>query len=124
MPLRSSRFMPLRRWRRSRSNRAARRAQGYAAASVYRLDLGAADGRDCDQLVLDSRDQTERSVQSDPWAIDLHPRDAAARGPACRGHNADRHRRAMLGIFTGAMVIAGAFTFLPGRIMHAVAFGN
>src|SRR5262245_42194222 len=41
-----------------------------------------------------------------------------------RGHNADRHRRAMLGIFTGALVIAGAFTFLPGRIMHAVAFGN
>jgi uncharacterized membrane protein len=41
-----------------------------------------------------------------------------------RRHNVDRHRRAMLGIFTGALVVAGAFTFLPGRIMHAVAFGN
>jgi uncharacterized membrane protein len=30
----------------------------------------------------------------------------------------------MIGIFTGALVIAGLFTFLPGRIMHAVAFGN
>jgi uncharacterized membrane protein len=41
-----------------------------------------------------------------------------------RHHKVDRHRRAMLGIFTGALVIAGAFTFLPGRIMYAVAFGN
>ena len=41
-----------------------------------------------------------------------------------RRHNVDRHRRAMIGIFTGALVVAGAFTFLPGRIMYAVAFGN
>jgi len=41
-----------------------------------------------------------------------------------RRHSVDRHRRAMIGIFTGALVIAGAFTFLPGRIMHAAAFGN
>ena len=33
------------------------------------------------------------------------------------------HRKAMLGTFIGGLVIAGAFTFLPGRIMHAVAFG-
>jgi uncharacterized membrane protein len=39
-------------------------------------------------------------------------------------HNVAQHRRAMIGIFVGALVIAGAFTFLPGRIMHAVAFGN
>jgi uncharacterized membrane protein len=39
-------------------------------------------------------------------------------------HNVAKHRRAMMGIFVGALVIAGAFTFLPGRIMHAVAFGN
>jgi uncharacterized membrane protein len=38
-------------------------------------------------------------------------------------HQVERHRRAMLGLFFGALVIAGAFTFLPGRIMHAVAFG-
>src|SRR5262249_12864780 len=41
-----------------------------------------------------------------------------------RRHSVDRHRRAMIGIFTGALLIAGAFTFLPGRIMHAVAFGH
>jgi uncharacterized membrane protein len=29
---------------------------------------------------------------------------------------------AMLMLFTGALVIAGGFTFLPGRIMHAVLF--
>jgi len=40
-----------------------------------------------------------------------------------RRHNVARHRRAMLGIFTGALLVAGLFTFLPGRIMHAVAFG-
>src|SRR5262249_55723834 len=34
------------------------------------------------------------------------------------------HRHAMAAIFTGALVTAGAFPFLPGRIMHAVAFGN
>jgi uncharacterized membrane protein len=28
----------------------------------------------------------------------------------------------MLMLFTGALVIAGEFTFLPGRIMHAVVF--
>jgi uncharacterized membrane protein len=41
-----------------------------------------------------------------------------------RRHRIDRHRRAMLGIFTGALVIAGLFTLWPGRIMHAVVFGN
>ena len=33
------------------------------------------------------------------------------------------HRIAMVSLFTGALVIAGAFTFLPGRIMHAVVLG-
>ena len=39
-------------------------------------------------------------------------------------HRVLQHRKAMISIFLGALVIAGAFTFLPGRIMHAVAFGN
>jgi uncharacterized membrane protein len=30
----------------------------------------------------------------------------------------------MMGIFTGALVVAGLFTFWPGRIMHAVVFGS
>jgi uncharacterized membrane protein len=42
---------------------------------------------------------------------------------AAHRHKVDRHRRAMIGIFLGALVIAGLFTFVPGRIMHAVAFG-
>jgi uncharacterized membrane protein len=29
----------------------------------------------------------------------------------------------LLSIFFGALVVAGLFTFLPGRIMHAVVFG-
>jgi len=29
----------------------------------------------------------------------------------------------MIAIFTGALVVAGLFTLLPGRIMHAVIFG-
>jgi uncharacterized membrane protein len=40
-----------------------------------------------------------------------------------RRHRVDRHRKAMTTIFIGALIIAGVFTFLPGRIMHAVAFG-
>jgi len=41
-----------------------------------------------------------------------------------RRHNVKGHRGAMIGIFVGALVIAGAFTFVPGRIMYAVAFGG
>jgi uncharacterized membrane protein len=41
-----------------------------------------------------------------------------------RRHRVGSHRNAMIAIFTGALVIAGIFTFVPGRIMHAVAFGN
>ena len=41
-----------------------------------------------------------------------------------RRHQVARHRNAMIAIFTGALVIAGVFTFVPGRIMHAVAFGR
>ncbi len=43
---------------------------------------------------------------------------------AARRHAIERHRRAMTSIFIGALVIAGLFTFVPGRIMHAVVFGN
>jgi uncharacterized membrane protein len=38
-------------------------------------------------------------------------------------HQVERHCNAMLGLFFGALVIAGAFTFVPGRIMYKVAFG-
>ena len=39
-------------------------------------------------------------------------------------HRVVAHRGFMIGIFTGALVIAGLFTLLPGRIMHAVVFGQ
>lgn len=41
-----------------------------------------------------------------------------------RTHNVRAHKWTMVGIFTGALVIAGLFTFVPGRIMHAVLFGG
>ena len=41
-----------------------------------------------------------------------------------RRHMLIGHRTTMIGLFAGALVIAGLFTLLPGRIMHAVAFGQ
>ena len=38
-------------------------------------------------------------------------------------HRVADHRRVMVLMFSGALVIAGLFTLLPGRIMHTVAFG-
>ena len=42
---------------------------------------------------------------------------------AARTHNVRRHKITMVSIFFGALVIAGLFTFMPGRIMHAVVLG-
>ena len=42
---------------------------------------------------------------------------------AARRHNVQRHRRTMIGLFAGALIIAGLFTFMPGRVMHSVVFG-
>jgi len=39
-------------------------------------------------------------------------------------HQVREHRRIMTFIFSGALVIAGLFTILPGRIMHMVLFGT
>jgi uncharacterized membrane protein len=39
-------------------------------------------------------------------------------------HQVQSHRWTMISIFLGALVIAGLFTLVPGRIMHAVVFGN
>jgi uncharacterized membrane protein len=43
---------------------------------------------------------------------------------AARRHHVETHRKAMTSIFIGALVIAGFFTFMPGRIMYRVAFGS
>ncbi len=39
-------------------------------------------------------------------------------------HRVADHRRIMILIFSGALVIAGLFTFVPGRIMHTVLFSR
>ncbi|SHM01552.1 Uncharacterized membrane protein [Bradyrhizobium lablabi] len=38
-------------------------------------------------------------------------------------HRVEHHRQIMIYTFSGALVIAGLFTLVPGRIMHAVVFG-
>ena len=43
---------------------------------------------------------------------------------AARRHQVSDHRKKMTKIFFGALVVAGLFTFWPGRIMHSVVFGN
>jgi uncharacterized membrane protein len=43
---------------------------------------------------------------------------------AARRHNVKAHRRHMTLIFIGGMVVAGGFTFLPGRLMWAMFFGG
>ena len=54
------------------------------------------------------------------WVLFALPRAVRA----ARIHQVRPHRSAMINLFIGALVIAGALTFLPGRIMHAVAFGS
>ncbi|BAT60675.1 hypothetical protein GJW-30_1_03224 [Variibacter gotjawalensis] len=38
-------------------------------------------------------------------------------------HNVRGHRITMISLYVGALIIAGIFTFMPGRIMHRVVFG-
>jgi uncharacterized membrane protein len=38
-------------------------------------------------------------------------------------HQVAAHRRIMIYLFLGALVVAGLFTLLPGRVMHKVIFG-
>jgi uncharacterized membrane protein len=39
-------------------------------------------------------------------------------------HDVRNHSRIMIFTFSGALVIAGLFTLVPGRIMHTVLFGS
>jgi uncharacterized membrane protein len=41
---------------------------------------------------------------------------------AARRHNITAHRKQMTGMFTGGMLVAGLFTFLPGRLMWHTLF--
>ena len=42
---------------------------------------------------------------------------------AARGRRINVHRRAMTSLFWGASIVAGAFTFLPGRLMWTLFMG-
>jgi uncharacterized membrane protein len=42
---------------------------------------------------------------------------------ALRQGNIARHKRSMILLYVGALLIAGGFTFMPGRLMHALFFG-
>ncbi|MBI3702115.1 MAG: DUF2306 domain-containing protein [Afipia sp.] len=42
---------------------------------------------------------------------------------AAHRHKVRSHMIRMISIYTGGLVIAGLFTLVPGRIMHAVVFG-
>ncbi|TPM47238.1 DUF2306 domain-containing protein [Mesorhizobium sp. B2-2-3] len=40
-----------------------------------------------------------------------------------RNHRVAKHRKAMIALYVFALVGAGVFTLLPGRVMHDVVFG-
>lgn len=42
---------------------------------------------------------------------------------AIRSRKVETHRRAMTGMFVGGLIVAGALTFIPGRIMFETFFG-
>ena len=39
-------------------------------------------------------------------------------------HDILTHKRTMQSMYFFGLIVAGAFTFVPGRIMHSVLFGN
>jgi len=41
-----------------------------------------------------------------------------------RRGNIERHKQTMQATFVGGIVLAGGFTFLPGRMMHEIVFGD
>ncbi len=42
---------------------------------------------------------------------------------AIRASNIELHKRKMVGLYVGALLIAGAFTLSPGRLIHSWLFG-
>lgn len=42
---------------------------------------------------------------------------------AARRHEVASHRRSMIGFFAGGLLLAGALTFLPDRLMPKIFFG-
>lgn len=42
---------------------------------------------------------------------------------AIKKGNVKKHKQKLIGLYIGAIVIAGSFTFFPGRFMHQLFFG-
>jgi uncharacterized membrane protein len=42
---------------------------------------------------------------------------------AARRHDIRTHRRRMIGLYVGGLIIAGGFAFAPGRLLHQWLFG-
>ncbi len=42
---------------------------------------------------------------------------------AAKNGNIKSHKRAMISLYFGAIIIAGGFTFFPGRYLHSIFFG-
>lgn len=38
--------------------------------------------------------------------------------------NINAHRKTLISLYLGGLVVAGGFTLLPGRLMHQVVFGS
>ena len=43
---------------------------------------------------------------------------------AARRHRVRAHKITMISIYAGALILAGLFTLVPGRLMHEVLFGS
>ena len=43
---------------------------------------------------------------------------------AARRHRVRAHRITMISIYAGALILAGLFTLVPGRLMYQVVFGS
>ena len=43
---------------------------------------------------------------------------------AARRHDVEHHRRVMIRLYITAMLLAGALTLLPGRLLYRVLFGS
>jgi uncharacterized membrane protein len=63
------------------------------------------------------------ALEPHPLFVDLHFVTLPLAVFAAHRHRVETHRRAMIFLFVGALVIAGTFTLLPGRIMHQMVFG-
>lgn len=91
-------------------------ALAFASAAVC-IALGAPMGGSVERILL-------IAFAADPFfVVLLLVNFLAITGEQARRHNVRAHRLTMIFIFTGALVIAGFFTFVPGRIMHDVLFG-